>query len=864
MSLENLIARWKTDHNFTDCIQTWKVFPNKPGEFFPIPENLHPILLSTLHSAGIQALYSHQIETWKLVSEKQNVVIVTGTASGKTLCYNLPVLDRLLREINGRALYIFPTKALSQDQKITLSAMTTRINQFLEIENRSTPPNSEHRISLGPEIYDGDTPAHERPAIRSQSRLLLTNPDMLHLGILPHHTAWTDFFHHLLFVVIDEIHVYRGIFGSHVANVIRRLKRIANFYGSHPQFLLTSATIANPIENAQNLIEEHVVQVNHDGSPRGEKHFILYNPPIINQELGLRRGILSEATQIAADLIASGAQTIVFGRSRRTVEMLVKSLREETGMKHRWLTDTNQQPNIIRGYRSGYLPRKRREIESQLRLGTARAVVATNALELGIDIGDMNAAILVGYPGSIASTLQQAGRTGRKENISLAILIASSDPLDQFIARHPEFLFNQSPEHALINPDNLLILLDHIRCAIFELPFSAGDKYGEIEAGILLEFLQVLEAQGVIYSSNQKYFWLSDIYPSQTVSLRNIASDAITLKSESNEFTETIGMVDRYSAYWMVHQGAIYYHESETYLVKKLDLEANIAHLLPLEVDYYTEALKESSIELLNTISTQNVHSTSKYHSTIAFGEILVSTQVVGFKKIQMDTHEKIGEESLSLPPVQLSTKGCWLSLSEEFISNLRQNSLWINDVNDYGRDWLKIKALVRKRDEYRCQVCGIPETDRAHDVHHKIPFRSFSSAQEANQMHNLITLCRSCHQRSETNVKIHSGLAGLGYIFRHLAPFLLMCDSRDIGVHSDPKSSLANYSPSVIIYDQFPDGIGLSQKLFEIHPELIHNAYEAVSQCDCMDGCPSCVGPGGENGSGSKKETLAILQNLV
>lgn len=865
MSLEQLINSWRSAEHFHECIQAWKNFPARSGEFFPIPDNLHPTLTKALHSVGINSLYSHQVETWNLAAEGKNVVIVTGTASGKTLCYNIPVLDCLLRDNHSRAIYLFPTKALSQDQAYQLNELSTRINLFLtsdtQNEHQIQDPNELPHLRLG--IYDGDTPSSERIGLRSQVRVLITNPDMLHLGILPHHTLWAEFFNQLRYVVIDEIHTYRGIFGSHVANVIRRLKRVAGFYGCTPQFLMTSATIANPLEHAQKLIEQNVHLVRNDGSPKGEKHFVIYNPPIVDRILGLRRNIIAESADLAADLISCGAQTIVFGRSRRAVELLVRSLRNKPSIRNTISAKNGQPVKTIRGYRSGYLPRQRREIEKQLRQGIAQLVVATNALELGIDIGEMNAALLVGYPGSIASTLQQSGRAGRKSEVSLSILVTAADPLNQFIARHPEFIFEQSPEHALINPDNLLLLLEHIRCAAFELPFSSGDNFGEIENEQVLEFLQLLENQGVLHFSGQKFFWMSDQYPQQKISLRNMTTDPIILKKEQDGLSETIGTVDRYSSYWMVHPGAIYFHESESYFVKNLDLDSNQAFLLPTEADYYTEARQETHIELLGKLFEEIINTSSHLPAFISYGNIMVTTQVIGFKKIKQNSRETLTEEPLNLPAVNLATKGCWFTLTEEFVSNLRQNTLWLNDSNNYGSDWQKIKSLVRQRDGYHCRSCGAPENDRAHDIHHIIPFRSFANSQEANRMDNLITLCPRCHQQAEMNTKIRSGLAGLAYIFRHLAPFFLMCDEHDIGVYSDPKSQFAEKLPIIMIFDQFPDGIGLSQKISELHPELIKNALDVVSHCGCSDGCPACVGPGGENGLGGKKETLAILDGL-
>jgi DEAD/DEAH box helicase domain-containing protein len=687
---------------------------------------------------------------------------------------------------------------------------------------------------------------------------------MLHTGILPHHTRWVEFLSNLQFVVIDEVHAYRGVFGSHVANVIRRLKRVARFYGAAPQFILTSATIANPEELAERLIEEPVVLVDGDGSARGTRHFVLYNPPLVDRELGIRRSALLESVRLAQDLLQYDVQTIIFGRARRTVELILTYLRQSdlppsssglktTGHNHHRL------PDSVRGYRSGYLPGMRREIERGLRQGEVRAVVATNALELGIDIGGMGASVLAGYPGTIAATWQQAGRAGRGSEASLAVLVTTASPLDQFLAKHPEYFFDRSPEHALINPDNLLILLAHLRCASFELPFWSGESFGNVPAEQLSEFLEFLREEGQVHRSGDKYFWMSDRYPAESLSLRSASSQRVLIQVPDEETWITIGEVDTESAPWMVHPEAIYMHEAQTYLVESLDLDLHQARMRPAEVDYYTEPRSETTVQLLEIFEESPVPGAIKRQ-----GEINVTTQTVGFRKVRWFTHEQMGLGDLSLPPTDLQTTGYWIALSEETVAALRDQGLWTNDPNRYGQNWEGIKAQARARDGYRCQVCGIPEEGRAHDVHHKIPFRTFASYEQANQLHNLITLCPGCHRRVEAAVRMRSGLSGVGYALGNLAPFFLMCDTRDLGVHSDPSSPLAEGGPAVVIFDRVPAGIGFSQRLYEFHAELIQQAYELVSNCECIDGCPSCVGPAGENGVGGKKEALALLAKLV
>jgi DEAD/DEAH box helicase domain-containing protein len=818
-----------------------------------LPDDLHPALQSALRAGGIPELYSHQATAWRRAQAGENLVVVTGTASGKTLCYNLPVLDRLLRDPQARALYLFPTKALAQDQWAGLELLTSGLRAQLG-PGASLP---------GIGAYDGDTPNHQRPALRKNARLILSNPDMLHTGVLPHHTAWAEFFANLRFVVIDEIHIYRGVFGSHVANVLRRLKRVAAFYGAFPQFVLTSATIANPVEFARKLVEQAVALVDEDGAARGPKQFVIYNPPVVNQDTGLRRSALQESVRLAEDLLAYNIQTILFGRSRRTVELILTYLRERAaGNSTSDLADPQEQ---IRGYRSGYLPQQRRAIERGLRQGQVRAVVATNALELGIDIGQMGASLLVGYPGTIAATWQQAGRAGRGQELSLAMLVATADPLDQFLASHPDYLFERSPEAALINPDNLLILLEHLRCAAFELPFRRGDGFGSLPPDQVSEFLDFLSQSGEVHASGERYFWMADQYPAQTVSLRSASSDTIQLQVWGPE-TETegiapivIGQVDRISATWLVHPQAIYLHDGRSYYVEELDLVQKTAKLRPNFGDFYTLPRQETTVALIEQFDQAQVAEGTKAH-----GEIKVTTQLVGYRKVRWYTHENLGNGAIEMPPSELLTTGYWLSLAPETVDRLADQGLWSNAPNQYGPNWPTQRDLARQRDEYRCRVCGAPEDGRSHHVHHITPFRAFENYLQANQLANLITVCPPCHRRVETNVRVRSGLAGLAFTLGHLAPLFLMCDSGDLGVHSDPQSPLADGQPAVVIYDHIPAGIGFSQRLFEIHDELILRAYELVASCKCSDGCPSCVGPGGENGSGGKQEALAILKELT
>jgi DEAD/DEAH box helicase domain-containing protein len=711
-------------------------------------------------------------------------------------------------------------------------------------------------------VYDGDTKPNDRPAIRENTRIVITNPDMLHMGILPHHTRWAEFFSNLRYIVIDEIHAYRGVFGSHVANVIRRIKRIAKFYGSTPQFFLTSATIANPVELGEKLLEEPVSLVDQDGSSLGPRNFLIYNPPIVDEELGLRRSSLLECVRLTGDLLAYDVQTIVFGRSRRSVELILTYLRQNINANEQGISSTQVQPSkgheIIRGYRSGYLPKERRAIENGLRTGEVRTVVATNALELGIDIGAMSASVLAGYPGTIASTWQQAGRAGRGEDPSLVILITTASPLDQFLAHNPDYFFDRSPEEAFINPDNLLILLAHLRCALFEIPFQVGESYGDLPYEQVGEFMELLLNEGVVHKSGEKFFWMSDHYPADGISLRVASPSKILLQINQDDKWITIGEVDYESGPWLVHPQAIYLQESQMYLVDDLDLERGIAQLHQISVDYYTVPKVNTNIELISETAR-----TETPGGTKAFGEILVTSQVTGYHLVKWFTHEHLGVGELELPANELNTMGYWSSINPESIDLLRQNGMWSNDPNNYGASWAKQRDRARARDDYRCQVCGTAEQDRAHHVHHKSPFRQFDSLIIANHLSNLVTLCPSCHRRVETAVRLRSGLSGLAYVLNHIAPIFLMCDVRDLGVYSDPQSPLADGNPAIVLYERIPAGIGFSQRLFEVHDSLITSAYGLVSKCSCNDGCPSCVGPAGENGIGGKQETLALITVL-
>jgi DEAD/DEAH box helicase domain-containing protein len=630
--------------NFQGDVTLDHVIPASAARFAPLPDDLRPELGRALASRGVEQLYSHQADSYRAVRKGRHLVVVTPTASGKTLCYNLPVLQRLLEQPDRRALYVFPTKALAQDQLAELSAL-----------KHGLP------IDLRVDTYDGDTSPGRRTAIREGGHIVMTNPDMLHAGLLPHHTRWRRLFSSLDFVVIDELHMYRGLFGSQVANVIRRLKRICAFYGSNPTFICTSATIANPLQLAQKLLEEENIElVERNGAPRGERRLIFYNPPLLNREMGIRRSSMLEARRIAAPWIRGGVQTIVFCRSRLQVEVMLSYLRQDLAPR----LDAAQR---VRGYRAGYLPLHRREIEAGLRSAEITAVVSTNALELGIDIGSLQTAILVGYPGTIASTWQQLGRAGRRSG-SVGVFVASSSPLDQFIVRHPEYFLGSDPEEGLIDPDNLLLLAGHLQAGLFELPFEDRERMGRADVH---ELLELFEEDGSASRSGGRWFWSRQAFPADEIHLRRIAADNVVIIDTSQPRPKVIGEMDQFTAPVLLHEEAVYLHEGAQYHVERLDWEEKKAYVHPVEVDYYTDALAAVTVQVLDTFSTPDSVGLSRNH-----GELKITALASMFKKIKFHTHENIGSGPIHLPEQTLHTTGYWITVDEDLWRTLGRETL--------------------------------------------------------------------------------------------------------------------------------------------------------------------------------------------
>jgi DEAD/DEAH box helicase domain-containing protein len=640
MKLVQVLEKFKMAPDFAANIAHWHTISPREGEYVDFPGTVDKRLVEALSGAGIRRLFSHQMEAFKAANNGQDVVVVTPTASGKSLCYNLPVMNYLMtKDPSARALYLFPTKALSADQLDELYGLVEAAEADIKTYT-----------------FDGDTPQSARQAIRRAGNIVVTNPDMLHSGILPHHTIWIKLFENLKFVVIDELHHYRGVFGSHLSNVLRRLRRLCQFYGSNPQFILCSATIGNPAELAEKVTEREVKLIDNNGAPTGEKHFIFYNPPVVNHQLGIRKSSVNEAARIAGMFIANDIQTITFARSRVRVEILTTYLKDQ-------MTILKIPREKVQGYRGGYLPNERRAIERGLRSGEILGVVSTNALELGIDIGGLDVSIMCGYPGGIASAWQQAGRAGRKTDVSVAILVASSAPLDQFMANHPEYFFGKSPEEGIVDPDNLSILVSHLKCAVFELPVVENEVFGAAPTGKVLDFLA---NERLVKRSGDKFHYTTDIYPATEVSLRSASPENFVIMDESDS-GRAIGEIDYFSAPELVHPDAIYLHGTRQYQVRNLDWEGKRAYVIPVEVEYYTDAETKVTIKVLHSDEEQK----RPLDIDLSLGDVSVNRVVVGYKKIRFHTHENLGFGHVHLPEQEMHTTSFWVSFPDSVAGSL-------------------------------------------------------------------------------------------------------------------------------------------------------------------------------------------------
>jgi DEAD/DEAH box helicase domain-containing protein len=773
--LDDLLASLETGPRIT----AMRHFPARPAVFAAFPSSLDPRLVEALRARGVQQLYSHQAQAVEIAAKGEHLVVVTPAASGKTLCYNLPALQTLIQQPDARVLYLFPTKALAQDQLAELTELA-----------RSLP-------DLRMFTYDGDTPQDARRAVRARANLVLTNPDMLHSGILPHHTKWASLFQNLRYVVIDELHAYRGVFGSHLANVLRRLRRIGAHYGARPQFLMASATIANPRELAERLVGEPVTEVRESGAPTGEKVFACYNPPVVNPELGIRAPYLGAAAALATRFLKRRIPTIVFAQSRLATEVLLSAIK-------RGVEDRTGDAGIVRGYRGGYLPLRRREVEQGLRAGEVLGVVATSALELGVDIGHLDAAVLAGYPGTIASLWQQAGRAGRRQGLSLAVLVATSSPMDQYLAAHPDYLFGAPPEHARINPENPFVLVNHLKCAAFELPFAASEPFG----GEVAAELRGLEEEGLLHRAGDRLHWTSETYPADHISLRTVTSDNfVVIDTTARDAAQTkrrqiIAEVDWKSAFSMIYPKAIYMVEGEPFEVQELHYredEEKVAYVKRVAVDYFTDAVSAKGVWILR-------HGASRDAPVLRaeLGEVLVAEKVVGFKKIKMGTLENVGSGEVELPQQEMQTTSVWLTADPPVLAELSPRREELLDG---------LRALTRL-------------------LHHLAP---------------VFVLC---------------DIRDLGSWLGDGAP----TRPGQVATRESTRARLlqaAEFIPTIYLYDNHPGGIGLAERVFEVLPELLALGRETLEGCACRSGCPSCVGPVNEVGRRAKPIALALLRRL-
>lgn len=757
--------------------------PARPARTAPLPAGLDPRIAAALAGRGIRRLYSHQALALELALAGRHVVVATPTASGKSLCYHLPVLQGLLAD-GARALYLFPTKALAQDQ----------VAELLEL-------NKAGGLGARAMTFDGDTPADARKAVREQGDIVVSNPDMLHQGILPHHPRWAGFFETLRYVVIDELHGYRGVFGSHMANVIRRLKRISRFYGREPQFILCSATIANPKELAEALIGAPVEAVTESGAPQGPRTVLVWNPPVVNPDLNLRASARSQTARLARLAVKAGLSTIVFANARLTVEVLTKYLKDVFDRDPR-------RPARVAAYRGGYLPGERREKEKRMRAGSLDCVVTTSALELGVDIGALDVCLLNGYPGSIAATWQRLGRAGRRNKPSLGVLVAGSDLLDQFLARHPDFLFGASPEHARIDPDQLLILMDHLRCAAFELPFRAGEVFGPHSLQTLLGYL---EEHGVVHREGDGWHWIADSYPAHAVSLRSVADGNFTVIDVTDGKQDILGEVDYGAAALTLYEGAIYLHQARPWQVERLDWTGRKAFVTRTRADYYTDAIDTTRLKVLDSFQQDRGAA-----ATCAHGEVHVVRRVAGYKKIRYYSHENVGYGNVNLPDQEMHTTALWWSLDEA--------------------------ALERAFTSRQAALDGF--LGAAHALHHVATLASMSELRDLGRA-------------------VGDGTAGWSAVTG--------ADGRGSlrtldGASLDPAAQ--RFRPTLTLYDNYPGGMGLAAPLFDRRSELVARAHDLVADCPCQSGCPACVGPVlGEAerfGLTAKQAALALLAMLA
>jgi DEAD/DEAH box helicase domain-containing protein len=802
-----VLARWQESDWVRPCFCADETRAAREGDFAPLPPALAPGIAGALRARGVDRLYAHQARAFEIAradGATRGFVVATPTASGKSLCFHLPVLQALVEDPDARAIYLFPTKALSRDQEAGLRELVAASG-----------------VSASAVVFDGDTPADARRAARERGGIVMTNPDMLHTGILPHHASWARTFQNLRYIVVDEMHTYRGVFGSHVSNVLRRLLRVAAFHGSRPRLIGATATIGNPREHAARLFgvrEDELALLGESGAPHGERRMFLFNPPVVNEELGIRASYVKQATMLAADLVRARVPTIVFGQSRNSVEMMLRYLRDR-------VSGDRIDPHQIMAYRGGYLPDQRREIERRLRAGDILAVVATNALELGIDIGDLDAVICAGYPGSVAALMQRFGRAGRRGAQSIGVLVTCSAPLDQYLAREPKQAFGAPVEEARIDPDNVEILIQHLKCAAFEMPFKTGDGFGSLGAEETGDALGFLATHKVLHESRGTYHWATDAYPANSVSLRSVGWDNVVIVDVTGSEKvdphrgeapkgKTLAEMDWRGSHTMLHEQAIYQHDGETYQVERFDQENHKAYVRKVEPDYYTDAMtytqvsviEESAVgPLISPLGPSAAGPLAAWPS--GWGEVAIVEKVVGYKKIKFFTHENAGYGDVRLPEMQMHTTAFWLTVPEPLVATV-----------DAGRG-----AAI-------------------------------------------------------------DALRGIGIALETVSTLALMCDPRDLGAtlgDADPGAGdgapsegiprkvrggpQPGYSPTLFLYEHVPGGIGLSERIFEQREALIARALRLIESCACPSGCPACVGPGDfESAQSRKSVALELLRTIA
>ncbi len=771
------------------------------------PADLHPDVLAALARAGIERLYSHQARALEAAWEGP-LVVTTGTASGKSLCFNLPTLEVLCRDAHARALYLYPTKALAQDQARAL-----------------------HRFGLGdrlrPAIYDGDTPREARTQIRRRAGIVLTNPDMLHLGILPHHESWANFFANLAVVVIDEAHVYRGVFGSHVANVMRRLRRVAAAYGTSPRFLLASATIANPLELAERLTGlEGIGLIDEDGAPSPRRQIAIWNPPLTDAALGARRSALGEAAELLARLVRDGARVICFMKSRKGVELLSRLVREELegdsppGGNQGWSHGDRQRPrqkgsggrrggreqpdgspdapreglaDLVVPYRAGYTPQQRRDLEGRLMRGELRAVITTDALELGIDIGELDAAVVVTFPGTVASLRQMWGRAGRRGQ-GLAVYIAGEDALDQFFCRHPDEFLERPVESAILDHENPQIHLAHLLCAAFEGPLSSADA--EILGPRWEAYAEMLLHRGQLRRRSTAHPPAyvprnAAEYPAAAVSLRSASLDSFAIVDTTSG--ELLGTTEAARAFSTVHQGAIYLHLGRSYEVCELDLERRRALVSPFEGDWYTQPKRDTTTTIESVLDRRDLLGVR-----LSFGEVSVTDTVLAYQRRRLSDHAQIDLVALDLPETSFSTQALWFELDPDALA-----------------------ACVPERSAHAGVTTGAGAAERP------------GASPPAGATASIVDEAAQETVLGALHAAEHAQIAVL--------PLIAMCDRWDIGglsTNLHPQTGL----PTIFIYDGHPGGVGLTRAAFLRFEDLCRDAHRLISECPCRAGCPSCV----------------------